>query len=344
MWDSSWDNNLKLLKTALDTLQETTGIRAWTAPLLPFAQNENQLDAIVKIAAGEYTWDFSVGIKTRILNDSISPIIGELKASQPQGLLVTTYVSSNQAEKLREAGIPFIDTAGNAFIHKPNLYIYVTGRRTAKELAQERMPRIFRASGLKILFSLLTNPDLEHSTYRQIADASGTSLGTVSTVINELEEKRYLLEGPTGRKLFNKKDLVKRWATYYPAQLRPKLLVSRYSSRDKDWWKKVDVKEMDACWGGEIAAALVTKYLKPETQTLYTNNNLAQFQVRFGWKRDPKGEIEVLKRFWTSTQNPIDQNVVPMLLIYADLIASVDERNMETAQIIYDEYIAQSIG
>jgi hypothetical protein len=334
----------QLVNTALDTLLETAGIRGWVAPLLPFATNGNQSNTVIQIAAGEYKWDFSVKSKRHISNDSITPVIAELRASNPQGLLITTHISYEQGERLRKAGIPFIDTAGNAFIHKPSLYVYVIGRRTAKELVQEKVSRIFQASGLKVLFSLLTAPHVAQGTYRQIAEASDTSLGTVNIVMEELRRKKYLLESHTGRILSNHKQLIKQWVEHYSVRLRPKLLFSRYTSRDKDWWKKVDLNEVDASWGGEVAAALVANYLKPETQTLYTNSNLAQLQLKFGWKRDPNGEIEVLKKFWTSIHNPINQNIVPMLLIYADLLVSKDERNIETAEMIYDRYIAQSIG
>jgi hypothetical protein len=333
------DNMIQLVNTALDTLLETTGIRAWVAPLLPFANNENQPNVIIQIVAGEYRWDFSGKIKAYISNDSIASIIAELREKDSQSLLITRHISYEQGEKLRKAGIAFIDAAGNAFIHKPNLYVYIIGRRTAKELVQERLPRIFQASGLKVLFSLLADSHLVQSTYRQITEASDTSVGTVNIVMEELRRKKYLLESPTGRILFNNKEVVKQWVEHYPARLRPKLLVSRYTSRDKDWWKKVDLEEVDACWGGEVAAALVTNHLKPETQTLYSNSNLAELQIKFGWKRDPNGEIEVLKKFWTSAQNPIDQNIVPMLLIYADLLVSADERNIETAEMIYDKYL-----
>jgi hypothetical protein len=34
-------------------------------------------------------------------------------------------------------------------------------------------------------------------------------------------------------------------------------------------------------------------------------------------------------------------DVAPPLVIYADLIATADERNVETAQFIYDRYLAE---
>ena len=56
------------------------------------------------------------------------------------------------------------------------------------------------------------------------------------------------------------------------------------------------------------------------------------------------GDIELLRIFW-DTEHPLFkatmkyQHVVPPLLVYADLVTSMDIRNRETAKKIYDEYI-----
>ena len=39
-----------------------------------------------------------------------------------------------------------------------------------------------------------------------------------------------------------------------------------------------------------------------------------------------------------------DKDVTPALLTYADLLATGDQRNIETAKIIYDQYLAQFIA
>ena len=47
--------------------------------------------------------------------------------------------------------------------------------------------------------------------------------------------------------------------------------------------------------------------------------------------------MKVYKMFWKHDNN--QQNTVPPLLIYADLMNIGDGRTIETAQKIYDEYI-----
>ena len=50
---------------------------------------------------------------------------------------------------------------------------------------------------------------------------------------------------------------------------------------------------------------------------------------------DPQGNIHVYKKFWKITQ--LNKNIVPPLLIYADLINSGDPRNIEVANKIYPD-------
>ena len=51
------------------------------------------------------------------------------------------------------------------------------------------------------------------------------------------------------------------------------------------------------------------------------------------------GRIEVLDIFWNFDPEPDRPGLVPPPLIYADLLATQDGRNMEAAKLIYDQFI-----
>ncbi len=55
------------------------------------------------------------------------------------------------------------------------------------------------------------------------------------------------------------------------------------------------------------------------------------------------GEVEILKRFWKPAEPRTRKDVVHPILIYADLLATGNERNIETARIIYEQHIIQLI-
>lgn len=147
--------------------------------------------------------------------------------------------------------------------------------------------------------------------------------------------------GKRKRKLINSIELLKRWAEAYPDKLRPDLMIYRFESDRHDWWKNVHLSEHNACWGGEAAAAKLTQNLKPAKITVYADKLPGRLIIENRLRRNDKGNIEILKPFWKFESLLPDPEIVPPLLIYSDLIATGDDRNIETAGKIYDEYLVQ---
>ncbi len=54
---------------------------------------------------------------------------------------------------------------------------------------------------------------------------------------------------------------------------------------------------------------------------------------------DDQGNVWIYRQFWKEELIPTQNKTAPALLVYSDLIASGNERNIETAQKIYDEII-----
>jgi hypothetical protein len=96
-----------------------------------------------------------------------------------------------------------------------------------------------------------------------------------------------------------------------------------------------------ACWGAEVAAAKLTKRLKPERVVIYADEPPGKLIIENKLRKTADGDVEILKPFWKFDYQLADRGVVPPLLVYADLIATGDVRNIETAGIIYDKYLAQ---
>jgi hypothetical protein len=102
---------------------------------------------------------------------------------------------------------------------------------------------------------------------------------------------------------------------------------------------------LNANWGGEVAAAKLTRYLYPEIITIYTKKEyLNQLLMECRLKKDPNGEIEIIDQFWNFEENTEYRDLVDPILIYADLVATGNQRNIETAKMIYDEHIVRFIG
>ena len=104
-----------------------------------------------------------------------------------------------------------------------------------------------------------------------------------------------------------------------------------------------DIHEANGLWGGEVAGAKLTAYLSPETATIYSDDFPGEFVLTYALYKDPAGKVEVLKPFWGPIPWATHEDCVHPLLVYADLIASEIDRNVETAQRVYDRYLRQII-
>ena len=53
-----------------------------------------------------------------------------------------------------------------------------------------------------------------------------------------------------------------------------------------------------------------------------------------------QGNVEILTPFWNFDHEFANQGIAPPLLVYADLMATGDLRNIEAAGMIYEKYLA----
>jgi hypothetical protein len=96
-------------------------------------------------------------------------------------------------------------------------------------------------------------------------------------------------------------------------------------------WRTWDLHADRAKWGGEPAAALLTKYLKPGALTIYAEKVPARLMVQqrmvTARANDETGLVEIRKPFWGETLRGADHpETVPPALVYADLLATGERR------------------
>lgn len=257
-------------------------------------------------------------------------------------ILAAEYVAPEAAARLKEAGVQFVDTAGNAFINLPPVLIWTTGKKPAEQPPPPRTGRIFRGAGLKIAFALLCRPELAGKPYRDIAETAGVALGTVANTMAGLAERGFIVRaGKREKKLIRREELFGLWAAAYAETLRPKLLLGRFRG-EREWWKGLQLDTAAAQWGGAVAAWKLTGYLKPETATLYADRNrIAELVVANRLKKDPRGNVEILDRFWMRERGVQEDDTVHPFMVYADLLATDDQRAMETARIIHEQQLTE---
>jgi len=97
------------------------------------------------------------------------------------------------------------------------------------------------------------------------------------------------------------------------------------------------LKNLNALWGGETAAAIETGYIEPEIATVYLEEHLNELILHFKLKKDPHGKIEIFRKFWDFQLEEQRGQTVPLPLIYADLLATGNDRNIQTAKELRDK-------
>jgi hypothetical protein len=174
-----------------------------------------------------------------------------LKDLRKHPLLVAPYITREIAARCRDLHLPFIDTAGNAYLEGPGLLIYVVGQPRPAELKQDRF-RALNPAGLHITFALLCRPELIRANYREIAAAARVALGTVGPVMKDLEARGFLrLKTATGRDLLDPERLLQEWVTHYPTTLRPKLNPRRFQA-DAEQLHQAKIDQHNAYWGAPV--------------------------------------------------------------------------------------------
>jgi len=332
-----------LLELALEALRKNLPGQAEIKTVNPVRDPRGRADYLLRILMQRKEIRYYAEVKASVTKaDKLLAMMRKGDLDHPL-LLVTKYISPQLADELKQNGTEFIDMAGNAFINQPPLYIFVKGNKP-DIVKTPPTKRTFKPAGLKVIYAFLCNPGLENKTYREIAAETGVALGTVDWIMKELKELRFLLDmGKRGQRLIQKENLLQRWVTAYPEQLRPKLTLGRFRG-EYGWWQQKTLDPFKAQWGGEVAAAKLTQYLQPQIITIYiAPQDLDQLLIKNRLKRDQTGDVEILKRFWKPAEIWKYEDLVHPILIYADLLATGNERNIETAKIIYDQHIIQLI-
>lgn len=367
----------EILQKAIDAWTKQTGLHFTMDERRKGEPGAQEADALLRLQAPGRDLQFVAEVMRTVTNATLGALAARLGRHGRKGILVTEYVNPKMAERLKGMGVPFLDAAGNAYMNKFPILVYIKGERPAKPPRGARPTRAFRQAGLKVLFALLCNPRLANENYRQIARVAGVALGTIGWVVADLNEQGFWLDmGKLGRKLVNKPKLLERWVTAYPEQLKPKLLIGRFATpkTQAPWWEHVRIGDFNAYWGGEVAAAMLTHHLRPEFTTVYIRDRdeedrrlrptfglpaarVEEFVIRNRLTRDPRGDVEILRAFWAPEcdrafaqvapfpdRDRTVERLAPPLLVYADLLATGDDRCVETAKRIYEQYLTGLIG
>jgi hypothetical protein len=267
---------------------------------------------------------------------------------------LTSYVSPNLAHRLIAAGVNFADAAGNVYLNWPGkLHVQIQGRKPP-QIAEAKSERLSQPSGLRVLYVLLTQPPKTWGTYREIAQAVGVALGSIAIVMRELKNKGFLVQKAHDEWLLTQKaKLLDLWVAGYGARLRADLFIGRYQPPERETDQTLqalhnELQERKVPWAltGGFAADILTHHFRGNQLSFFVQGWSMDLAHRLRWLPSANGSVTVLRQFSplvAFTEIPDSPRVAHPLLVYAELIFQGRERELETARILYDRYLAELV-
>ena len=127
-------------------------------------------------------------------------------------MLASDYLSATMQDTLREAWVPFIDLAGNAWL--THLGVHIDRRGFANPAAETRLPRGPFSDKASLVSRALVASGGGRGV-RDLAGELGLSAGYVSKVLKELDRRGYLARRADGVALRHAGELLTDWLHAY---------------------------------------------------------------------------------------------------------------------------------
>lgn len=260
------------------------------------------------------------------------------------GIFAAPYISSQAAAICREAGIGYVDLAGNCRLSFGQVYIQREGQ--PNPFAQKRDLRsLYSPKAERVLRVLLANPGRPWK-IQALADEVGVSVGHTYNVKKLLADREWLRTEPGGFVLSEPSQALAEWAQNYQYD----------RSQAHDYYSLKPITDVEAdlvqvCRGEEVpyaltgfsGAARLAPFVRYQRATAYVAKGLEELVDRLDLKEVPSGAN-------VSLLTPYDEGVLygacdvdgiqvsSPIQIYLDL-QDLGGRSQEAAQFLLEQVI-----
>ncbi|MFD4402899.1 type IV toxin-antitoxin system AbiEi family antitoxin [Nocardia sp. NPDC058499] len=251
--------------------------------------------------------------------------------------MIAPYITNRTAGNFRDAGLDYVDQAGNAHLSFGPVLIDIRGRprpTNDQSSAPENIPRataanLFSARRMQVLFVLLAWPNAARMPVRTIADAAGTSVGITQSTLTTMRENDYLI----GKNLHRRDELIDLWTAAFRGTLLPRIRQNSFSG-------EIESRSLPPGYliSGESA---VENIRRPHTLVVYAERFDAMVAVENGWRKSDAPNIEIRRKFWSELsetpsgpRKPFAGSAAPPVLVYADLLTANEPRQAEVARTL----------
>ncbi len=310
------------------------------------------IDGTLKVRTPKGTYSFLVEQKRSYLDRGIlNALVAQAKlyarVHRKPLLLLARYIPRPSAERLIESRINFVDQAGNMhLVLGQNYERTIIGN---KENAVSKEGKRVSPAIAQLLFTFATKELAGSWSVRQLAEASGLSKSNVANVRQQLVERGVLRESGHGFDISDKSRLQDELLRGYEFALRPKLLIGRFRSSDRDLGDMLasvrkPFADLSIRWsvtGGPAAQAL-QKFYRGLELPIFVDSFPDQLRRQLRIIPDKAGPLIFLRSFGTI---PFWREIEPFplahpWLIYAELMYSSDPRAHEAAEELKREFLS----
>jgi hypothetical protein len=321
-------------------------------------------DALLEIRAGGRTHRFLVEHKRtpRLDYALVDALLGRLAAqTDARWVLFTPHVTPPMAAHLQRQGVNYMDLAGNCrlIIDKGHVAI-IEGRRPARGVEEAR---VVGPAGYQVLFALLVRPELLQTPIRDVAREAGVGKTVVATTLQRLEQAGLVARTQTKAVLVKPKELLDRWLTGYHDILRPRNLVGHYRTPDRtpvelenrveealglrtqvplldrDKTEELETRRLHWAWGGAAAAYRLTGHFRGEATVLHIDPPPIDLTRHLRLLPARAGNLTILRAPGPMAYEGAAPRTVHPLLVYAELLATRDDRAREAAVEVRERFL-----
>ncbi len=242
-------------------------------------------------------------------------------------ILFCNHLSDYLRQLCHDSNINYADDSGNVRVMTGNICIFIGNRPPIK---QDKSHQFMTIGIMKCLFALFAEKNLINETYANIASKADISVGMVTKAMKYLIENNHIVKNKRQRRFLDELELRYEWLKNYDHILARYHQLTAYPPVDN--WEDILLQPGDV-WGGEVAAAQLTKYNRPHEMLLFSRHQPVKYTI--GHKDLPP--LKVIKPFWGESLK-IGKSALALLTM-AELLLSKDERNREVAYLINDKHV-----
>lgn len=255
------------------------------------------------------------------------------------GIFIAPYISPAAAIICEEAGIGYIDFAGNCLLSFETVFIRREGKGNP-QIQRRKHRSLYSTKAERILRVLLTKPQQSWKT-EALAQAAKVSYGQIANVKALLADREWLSPSKDGIRLSNPKTILDEWATQYRYQRNK---ISNYYAMDDV--TECEYKLAEVCQSRKIQYALTAfsgaarfaPTVRYQRMTSYIVGDPDVLADILGWKRVSSGaNVNLLIPYDEGVfigVHEIDEvQIVTPIQIYLDL-QETHGRGQEAAQNI----------